>query len=168
MEFIDNLNYLFRIYIKRPISKIIKIFNYIPILWKDEDWDYSYLLDLVDYKLKRMCYCLANNDIVENNELAKMLLTIKETRTFIYNHLNADDVYEKYVERPPYNAKYSTKELDNGHFTIIILNGDTNQELTEEEEKNYNQWLNRKYNFENEQWEMIWKNISKHGRSWWD
>lgn len=35
-------------------KKIKKIIDYIPILWNDYDWDYSYIDKLLLYKLKRM------------------------------------------------------------------------------------------------------------------
>ena len=39
--------------IKRWIRKIRKIIDYLPILWKDEDFDHGYITILYHYKLKR-------------------------------------------------------------------------------------------------------------------
>ena len=39
--------------IKGYFRKTIKILQYIPILWIDEDWDYGYILSLLRYKLDR-------------------------------------------------------------------------------------------------------------------
>lgn len=36
------------------LKKIKKIIDYIPILWNDYDWDYSYIDKILLYKLKRM------------------------------------------------------------------------------------------------------------------
>lgn len=38
----------------RVLKKIKKIIDYIPILWNDYDWDYSYIDKILLYKLKRM------------------------------------------------------------------------------------------------------------------
>lgn len=39
------------------IKKIKTIISYLPVLWKDEDWDYFYLDALLLHKLKRMKNC---------------------------------------------------------------------------------------------------------------
>lgn len=40
--------------IKKLINKIIRIIEWIPILWKDRDFDHSYLITILRYKLERM------------------------------------------------------------------------------------------------------------------
>lgn len=42
-------------------KKIKKIIDYIPILWKDEDWDYFYLDELMLLKMKYMYECLSKD-----------------------------------------------------------------------------------------------------------
>lgn len=39
--------------VKQFARKVIKIVQYIPILWNDYDWDYSYIYVLLKYKLER-------------------------------------------------------------------------------------------------------------------
>lgn len=48
----------------RIIHKIRKILRYLPILWKDEDWDYGYLLYLMEFKFLRMADCIESNDVI--------------------------------------------------------------------------------------------------------
>jgi hypothetical protein len=40
--------------IKQFINKIKKVFYWLPYIWKDEDWDYTYIYDLLYAKLNRM------------------------------------------------------------------------------------------------------------------
>ena len=45
-----------------------KTFSYHNILKDDEDWDYDFLLDLIEFKLKRMSQYFHNHRIVENED----------------------------------------------------------------------------------------------------
>lgn len=49
--------------IRKFFHKIKKIISYLPYLWKDEDWDWCFILDLLIYKLERTRDCLIRNDI---------------------------------------------------------------------------------------------------------
>lgn len=60
---------MFNKMIRRPIKKIIKIIHYLPILWRDEDWDWMYIMQLLSYKLKRTRLCILNNQFIENSQL---------------------------------------------------------------------------------------------------
>lgn len=40
--------------IRRTINKLLKLYKWLPILWKDEDWDHYYLGYIIDFKLKQM------------------------------------------------------------------------------------------------------------------
>ena len=39
---------------KKIFRKIKRIIDYVPILWNNEEWDVSSLLNLIDYKVSRM------------------------------------------------------------------------------------------------------------------
>lgn len=45
-----------------------KTFSYYDVLKDDEDWDYGFLLDLIEFKLKRMSQYFHNHRIVENED----------------------------------------------------------------------------------------------------
>lgn len=45
-----------------------KTFSYHDILKDDEDWDYDFLLDLIEFKLRRMSQYFHNHRIVENED----------------------------------------------------------------------------------------------------
>lgn len=45
-----------------------KTFSYHDILKDDEDWDYDFLLDLIEFKLKRMSNYFHTHQIVENED----------------------------------------------------------------------------------------------------
>lgn len=45
-----------------------KVFSYYDILKEDEDWDYDFLLSLIEFKLKRMSQYFHTHHIVENED----------------------------------------------------------------------------------------------------
>lgn len=50
----------------RWLRKIRKIIDYLPLLWQDEDWDFAYILRMLQYKLQRTRNAIESNDIVES------------------------------------------------------------------------------------------------------
>ena len=49
----------------RIIRNIIRVIQYIPVIWNNYDWDGGYLLELMLYKLKRMKKCLKGGHSVD-------------------------------------------------------------------------------------------------------
>ena len=45
-----------------------RTFSYHPVLKEDQDWDYGFFLDLIEFKLKRMREYFWTHDIVENEK----------------------------------------------------------------------------------------------------
>lgn len=136
--------------ITKIIEKIIKIIQYIPILWRDEDWDYEYLLDLISFKLNKMKKCLIKNNIVEHNQLRAMIISINQCLDHIENY------------QDPTVSKF-TKLY--GECPVKITFG---QELTEEENELCHEYFLKHHNFEQDEWNKIWDTIKEHGQSWWD
>ena len=52
----------------KEIKEWEKVFSYHSVLKSDEDWDYNFLLDLVEYKLKKMSQYFHTHNIVENEK----------------------------------------------------------------------------------------------------
>jgi hypothetical protein len=53
----------------KPVEFLSRLYSLAPILWKDRDWDYQYLLVLLDWKLARMQKCLKEDEIVLGSKL---------------------------------------------------------------------------------------------------
>jgi len=48
-------------------GKIRKIIAWLPLLWEDEDWDYSFLLKIMRFKIARMGECINGNEIIADH-----------------------------------------------------------------------------------------------------
>lgn len=55
------------------------------------EWDYCYLYDLIEFKLKRMKKCLENDSVVYRDELKEMCNEIEETLAYYQVYKNIED-----------------------------------------------------------------------------
>jgi len=83
-------------YFLRKQGRFLKrIISWIPVLYNDEDWDYAYLLYIIDFKLKQIREVILDDDIhVDSSKTVKKIDII---RGRLDRYLNS----EKYLgERP--------------------------------------------------------------------
>ena len=52
----------------KEIKEWEKVFSYHPVLKNDDDFDYGYLINLIEFKLKRMSKYFHTHNIVENED----------------------------------------------------------------------------------------------------
>lgn len=154
--------------IRRIISKIKKIINYIPILWNDEDWDFEYLLLLLRFKLNKIKDCIHKNDIIVKHEQREIFIGINQTIRHIDNYLNSDEAFEEYVEKTPFEVEFKTEKNNEGYYNLITLNKQTQKPLTKEQDEIYNKYLIDKNNFQQKEWKLIFDTIKQEGQKWWD
>lgn len=129
--------------IKRFLRKIGKIIGWLPILWKDEDWDYEYILDILRHKVDTMGVYIRDSGIALND-----INTYYETRDFIQaidNYINSNDLFEniygEYYQNLPERMTFKSFKKD--YYAHMI-------------------------EFEQECWETIWDIIKKNGLKWWN
>lgn len=54
----------------QKVGRFLKrLIFWVPIIWKQEDWDISYLYDLIEIKLKEIRKCLLKDDIHKDSDL---------------------------------------------------------------------------------------------------
>lgn len=55
--------------IQKVFRFLKRLIFWLPIIWKQEDWDISYLYDLIEIKLKEIRKCLLKDDIHKDSDL---------------------------------------------------------------------------------------------------
>lgn len=50
--------------VRRFFMKVTRTIEYIPHVWRNEDWDFEYINDLLEYKIKRMRKSMAEHEIM--------------------------------------------------------------------------------------------------------
>lgn len=86
MKFIPN--FIYRFYVK-----IERIFSYIPILWRDEDWDWGFILILLSHKLNRTRECIIRNDIIVDEDQKTIDKSIRIILK-LFKRINEDEYSE--------------------------------------------------------------------------
>lgn len=95
-EFFNNLTYPFL----QLISNIKRIIDYTPLLWKDRDWDHSYLMDMIQFKLLRIEKTLIKGHCEHNlhlmRDLRSMINLLKRHSKNDYNDMVFKDHIKKW------------------------------------------------------------------------
>lgn len=128
----------------RFFRKIITVIRWIPVIWKNSyDWDYSYLVEIIEFKLNRMADCIESNDIIVDSK--KVAKEIRETVELFDKSMHS----YKYLKKPE-NAKAGFRD---GQFYA---------------NKEFDDFIKAQTEFEDNAWKEAWDNIRDKGRGWWD
>ena len=151
--------------------KIKRIIDYIPVLWDNEDWDVSNLLNLIDYKVSRMAKYVRKNNYIIDEEIEFQEKFAKKLSLTIDKYLNS----EKYFPMQWYDDKYNTtidfiKTGENhekyGELSKMIhVFFDTKEEVPEGHEfyRYMKKYIKRINKYETAAWNRIWSMLEKDG-----
>lgn len=139
---------------KSLYRRIKRILAWLPLLWRDQDWDFCFFVAIVQFKLNRMADCIEANDIVTSagEQAAEMREVIEHLKKFT-------DTMEYYPE-PANLPEWRLFKHEDGGMRLH-----TGVESAPQEWKEYHAMIWKK---EEEHWEKAWKLISEKGRGWWD
>lgn len=138
INFFKSIQYFFH----DLINGIKNIFIYLPIIWKDRDWDYLFLLDLISFKLKRMqkCFKKYSCSVDSKEDIENMQKVIDLIKT--YNDLDNFSFYGDEVE------KIEKSNIEDKEYYI-------------------HRYYRAIYDLENATFEGIFYFLSKYLRGWW-
>jgi len=135
--------------------------SWLPIIWKDRQYDYGFLLTIMMHKLNLM-YEFFNSDETHSAD-AKLYATRIRRASGMLNYINSGEYEEAAME--PYYKAYPIN-YDISDFDSFIAS--VNKELTAEQKELFDKCfkdIDKKYNLAME----IFCNIFKEQlRSWWD
>ena len=124
---------------------IIRLFKWIPILWKQEDWDYEYIYDLMEVKMKEIQNCLRKDTLHVGNN--RHIREINICLAYMDRFRN----WDKYVELPE-DASWGERGLKFSNNTT----------------KKYRKSLVKKMiSFETDNFNMFWKRFIQWHKNWW-
>lgn len=159
-----------------PFTKIfwwmVKSFQYSILLWKDFDWDYSYILILLQYKLRRTRKRILANDIILRSE--EIAAQIKHAEDLIQNWRDnnwCEDLQEVHERKWGSTVDLSEPIDVNGKQMWswnISREKATTPELKKQEKREQRAIYQAMENAEEECWNSIFDHIKKRGRNWWD
>lgn len=178
----DNLNDVRKeafVYFPRKLWGFFKrLWDYLPLIWNDNDFDYNYTITLIKFKLKRLRDHIIEHDfILHSKKYAKQIdkaladleryhslsggndldRWIKETEAK-YGPLiryTECDIFNDRVPKRPYTTTFSKydKETDKNKKEIYRFQ---------------TKMLNRQTREQERHWKKFWQQLEKNMRYWWD
>ena len=141
-----------------PTMRVKRFFDYAPLIWKDEDYDWSYIMYMLKYKIKRTREHIDEHKIFEGYEykVSEML----EAEQMIERILKQDwlsDEFDAHMKKYP--TKWQEKE-----------NGDMFVESTHDkpEGAEFRAINERRRVLEKADWDRLGYLISNCLQGWWD
>jgi len=162
--------------VKRTMSKIKKIVEYIPLLWKDEDWDFVSILAMLEFKINRVAKTVRKNNHIADEEIKEMEKTIGATVEAILNYQDTNQ--DRFPEEDLYDVlnvghRFIPATDDNGDekprlSSLISVYKGTDTEIKSTHKRMISSQIKRRMKFEQDNWNNIWDTIKEHGQSWGD
>jgi len=167
-----NLIYPPKLFIRR----VIKVFQWIPVIWKTWDFDYSSSLDVFKYQLERTADFLESNKTFTVNakyhaqQIRTALRLMKKVYDEEYGMEYINIIEKKYGKS---NFKFIPCEYDEkGKPTLFEMKIVWERNYTEDEideiEKEKNELFLISREKEERAHKLLWKYFEKNIRSWWD
>lgn len=154
---------------KRFFIKLKRFIAFIPVIWKGDDWDYRYALDLFQFQLSRLADYIEKNDryVGNKNDVAR-IRTVCRLMTKVYDEeyaMEYMDVLEKKYGKGIMDCEFK-KNKETGHSTMMYKY--ENREDAEEIEKTHSKLLHESHKKQERAHRILWQLIEKDIRGWWD
>lgn len=139
----------FSCFLRRTGRFILRLFRWIPVLWNQEEWDYEYIYDLLEMKMKELYENMSQDTWHEQKGIKKRLKQIEVCLERLdrwrnwpnYYDYPMDDIVHVPVENGCYKLEYTSEENEKQRLGAIKF-----------EQKNY---------------DKFWKNFLDWHRGWW-
>jgi hypothetical protein len=138
-----------------------RVLAYVPVIWSNEDWDYSYILRLLRYKIWRTRHHIAKHRIHVNWEkdvesMDSVIIILDRIIEDDYCKEDWDAFYDKW------NPERSLRtEVDDEGNTQILPMG-------EEEGAEFKVIADKDHAATESDWKALWTMLERHLRDWWD
>lgn len=169
-DFTSAFREVFWYFPKKVINCIVKVIQFIPLLYRDVDYDYVSLLKLMQYKIKRTRIHIKEHGHIANVD--KYCAQMQEAEVLIEREIN-DEWAEK--ERKAHDkkwgrAKYVGIKVPGKPYTecrTIRLNI-RNDKDKQQEHKEYVVIMNLEMQRKKDNWNRLFKILKGNMRNWWD
>ena len=147
------------------------IFAYLPVLWKDRDWDHQFFLVLMNKKLERMERNIRVTDRHMNSqESAKNIRHVRFALGRLIKGDYHENVYRPHYDKwgePEWRFEQISEEPYASELHIDYPNA-TDDELKEKQNEEYRRLMNKEEILRKQDLEYVTSMLRKHLRSWWN
>ena len=122
---------------------ILRLFKWIPILWKQEDWDFEYMYDLLEIKMKDIRECLKKDTLHVNSDRHVREISV------CLGYMDRFRNWDNYIKKPDNLKSIGIEEIHSniGEYRI-------------------KEYVRKNVAFEKDNYDMFWKCFIKWHRNW--
>jgi hypothetical protein len=134
-----------------PTSRVKRFFEYAPLIWRDEDYDWAAILRLLQYKIKRTRLHIGEHQITESCDI--QCAEMAEAEAIIERILHEswlEDEMDAHMKKYPVNWK-ETRMIPNKTGAV-----------------EFKKLYKKRAALEKADWDRLGYLISNHLRGWWD
>ncbi len=147
------------VWLTQPFDRMFRVMQYLPVIWRNEDWDYAWIYRLMAYKLERVEKCLANDKLHENAE--RYARQVRVCRILL-ERLEKDEYCEKELEE--YYQRWGKAEfLNNALVKSKVVTEQDRLESAEEIRRIFTKEEERR----TRDLDTFWLVFKKYHRHWW-
>ena len=153
-------------FIKNLFFKITRTLQFARLGWKDRDFDYAYLLELMRWKLDKMSLYFKDANIVEGS-----LETSIEIRKAVeaLDRYNAADYYpDEYAAIDTKWGDYCFNKIEGRNASTMSRTNIKTPEDEEECSKQFRAWYDKEEAAENKDWALFFDTMRDQMKGWWD
>lgn len=144
-------------FIRRIGRFLARLASWISVLWRDEDWDYSNILRILQYKISRTRDCIVENQNIENAD--KYGLQMKQAEEMIQQVVDSNFFSEEWTA---HNKKYPIKFEPAEKGLVKMVDND------ETEAPARKALVDKTHAAEEEAWSELWDFLKANMQYWWD
>ena len=165
--------------VKRFWSKCKRIIRWLPVIWKSEDWDYNYALDVFKFKLTEIQKYLEDDKkchSLNHKHYASRIKTAIELMDKVYNEDYALE-YFKEIENLYGESTYEFIEIEETKDKpksqkLYTLNDKFEKDYTDEElekiAEHKRELFLKSHKKQERAHKLLWKFIEHNIQHWWD
>lgn len=169
-HFYYKITYPFR-NVYRNIKRII---SWIPVLWNNYDWDYSYFLDVMRFKLEKMHDFYTSDAAISSSSstVAKDIKLAINLIKRIDENIYTDKMREDHDKKWGKLRLEFKKNEDNPHLSTAVFSrskfDENNKKMVKQEREEFRAIYEYGEKMINQDIEYLFRHIAKNLRSWWD
>ena len=153
------------------VTKITRVVQWIPVVWENCDWDYMYLMDMIEYKLKRMQKEIRGGMSVDEHK-DERCGEIQEVLDLIEKIRENDWVTEEYKapEEKYGSLKMKTFPAEKGcsRLEFYYSKTDLGSDINEQARKESSEIHRLAEEKEQEAYDKLFALMAKNIQKWWD
>ena len=134
------------IFLRKVGRFILRIGRWVPVLWRQEEWDFGYTYEILELKLKELRESISEDTWHASEEVEE---AIKQINSCL-SHLDKYRNWTNYINIP------------NGE-QLVKVEGGVKLEFTPEQEEA----LKKVIKFEEEHYNAFWDELKKNSGNWW-